>query len=150
MNRKELIQQSEDCISRQALIKRIDYAEENFKVDNMDSISTGEENPFVDGVLSGVFNIRKMIAQAPSVAPTTKWIPVSERLPEPQKNGNKDYSDWLQVTIKIGHPIPTDAYVAEGYYCFSEEKWYTKRFVVGEVTAWQPLPTPYKAESEVK
>jgi len=68
----------EDCISRQALIERIDNAEENFKVDNMDSISIGEENPFVDGVLSGVFNIRLMIAQAPPVTPTRKkgkWIP---------------------------------------------------------------------------
>lgn len=52
-----------DLISRQALIERIDNAEENFKIDN------DVEDPFVDGVLSGVFNIRLMIAQAPSCEP---------------------------------------------------------------------------------
>ena len=84
----------------------------------------------------------------PSVAPVHKkseWISCKERMPEPQENGDKDFSDWLQITIKIGHSVPEDAYVTEGYYCFSEKKWYTKRFVIGEVTAWQSLPEPYKA-----
>lgn len=76
----------------------------------------------------------------------TRWIPVSEKMPEPQKNGDKDYSDWLEVTILIGKN--KDAYVGEAYYCFSENKWYAKRFAVGEVTAWKPLSEPYKAETE--
>ena len=38
----------------------------------MDSISSDEENPFIDGVLSAVFNIRQMVVQAPSVQPKTK------------------------------------------------------------------------------
>ena len=70
-----------DLISRQALIELIDNAEENFKIDNMDSISSNVEDPFVDGVLSGVFNIRQMVAQAPSVTPTRKkghWIDHSD------------------------------------------------------------------------
>lgn len=74
----------------------------------------------------------------------TRWIPVSERIPDPQENGDKDYSDWLQVTIDIGRNGDSDVYVCEAYYCFSESKWYTKRFVVGMVTAWRPLPEPYK------
>lgn len=78
----------------------------------------------------------------------TRWIPVSARLPDPQKDGDKDYSDWLQVTIDIGRDGKEDTYVCEAYYCFSENKWYTKRFVVGVVTAWMPLHEPYKAESE--
>lgn len=57
----------EDAISRKALIERINQAEENFKADNIESISSGGD-PFVDGVLSGVFNIRQMVAQAPSIA----------------------------------------------------------------------------------
>lgn len=72
------------------------------------------------------------------------WIPVSERMPDPQENGDKDYSDWLRVTIDIGRNGASDAYVCEAYYCFSENKWYAKRFVVGVVTAWRPLPKPYK------
>lgn len=146
MNRKEL---SEDCISRQALIKRIDNAEENFKVDNMDSISIGEENPFVDGVLSGVFNIRQMVAQAPSVALTRKveeWIPISERLPEPNK--------LVVCYITTG--------VTETYFLALwndvQKTWeegiggcrLLERDLGYKVIAWRPLPEPYKAESEVK
>lgn len=62
----------DDCINRKALIERINRAEKNFKNDNMDSISSDEENPFIDGVLSAVFNIRQMVVQAPSVQPKTK------------------------------------------------------------------------------
>ena len=57
----------EDAISRKALIERINQAEENFKSDYIESISS-EGDPFVDGVLSGIFNIRQMAAQAPSIA----------------------------------------------------------------------------------
>ena len=62
----------DDCISRKALIERINKAEENFKTNNIDSISSDEENPFVDGILSAVFNIRQMVVQAPSVQPKTE------------------------------------------------------------------------------
>lgn len=62
----------DDCINRKALIERINRAEENFKNDNMNSISSDEENLFVDGVLSAVFNIRQMVVQAPSVQPKTE------------------------------------------------------------------------------
>jgi hypothetical protein len=59
----------EDCISRKTLIERINHAEENFKADNMESIGSDDGDPFVNGVLSGVFNIREMVIQAPSVTP---------------------------------------------------------------------------------
>lgn len=70
-------QPSEDAISRQALLERINKAEENFKYDNMESISSDCEDPFVDGVLSGVFNIRQMVIQAQPATPKPKkgqWI----------------------------------------------------------------------------
>lgn len=76
-----------------------------------------------------------------------KWIPVSERLPDAQKDGDNDFSDWVQITIKLGE---NNDVVSEAYYCFSENKWYTDRFVLGEVIAWMHLPEPYKVESEDK
>lgn len=60
-------QPCEDAISRKALIERINQAEENFKADHIESISSGDDDPFVDGVLSGVFNLRQMVAQAPAI-----------------------------------------------------------------------------------
>lgn len=41
--------------------------EENFKADNMESVASNGGDPFVDGVLSGLFNIRKMVIRAPYV-----------------------------------------------------------------------------------
>lgn len=55
-----------DAISRKALIERINKAEDDFKADNMEIIASGGDS-FVDGVLSGVFNIRKMVIQAQSI-----------------------------------------------------------------------------------
>ena len=76
-----------------------------------------------------------------------KWIPVSERLPESQDDGDNDFSDWLLVTLKLEDD---EIYTDEAFYCFSEHKWYSKRIVIGEVIAWMLLPEPYKAESEVR
>lgn len=56
----------EDAISRKALIERINKAEDDFKADNMEIIASGGDS-FVDGVLSGVFNIREMVIQAQSI-----------------------------------------------------------------------------------
>ena len=76
-----------------------------------------------------------------------KWIPVSERLPEPQDDGDNDFSDWFLVTLNLGDD---ENYTDVAFYCFSEQKWYTKRIVIGEVVAWMLLPEPYKKGSEVE
>ena len=57
-----------------------------------------------------------------------RWIPVSEKLPE--ENGG------YLVTVKRG-------YVTTALWVGNAENW-------KEVTAWMPLPEPYKAESEDK
>jgi len=54
-------------IDADELIKRINTAEENFKADHMETIGGDIEDPFVDGVLSGVFCIREMVTQAPTI-----------------------------------------------------------------------------------
>ena len=53
-------------ISRNELLKRISNAEDNFKADYAECIYISE-NPDLDGVLSGVFNIREMVQQAKAV-----------------------------------------------------------------------------------
>lgn len=78
----------------------------------------------------------------------TRWIPVSEKWPDPQENGDKDYSDWVQVTINLGKN--NDPCTGLAYCCLSKQKWYIEGFVIGEVIAWMPLPESYNTESEVQ
>ncbi len=75
-----------------------------------------------------------------------EWIPVSKELPKPQTSeADDDYSDWVFVTLHIGED---NDIVCRAYYCFSDKKWYTTALMLGEVTAWKPLPEPYKGVSE--
>jgi len=85
------------------------------------------------------------IDKAIDVLEQTEWIPVTERLPEPQKDGNKDFSEWVLITLYIGE---NDYVVGRAYYCFSDKTWYAERFGCGKVVAWMPQPEPYKKESE--
>lgn len=82
------------------------------------------------------------IAKAPSVTPKQRighWIPVSERLPEVDEDG---LSEWVLVTTKNIDKAATM------YDRLCANSWLTECFDGEKVLAWQPLPEPYKAESE--
>ncbi len=65
----------------------------------------------------------------------SKWIPCSERLPE--ENGNYIVTGtWESGKLVVG----------ECY--FSTEDGYFNAHWCFDVAAWQPLPEPYKTESE--
>lgn len=71
-----------------------------------------------------------------------KWIPVSERLPEEPKENeifdNKPLELYL-VSIK-GDPYP--------FRAFWNGKFFTNGWQKCEVTAWMPLPEPYRESEE--
>lgn len=56
-----------DIISKTHLIERLKNAENEFIADNMESISSGIDDPFIDGVLSAIFSIRVMILNEPTM-----------------------------------------------------------------------------------
>lgn len=87
-----------------------------------------------------------------------RWIPVSERLPE-------EYGEYM-ITWTTSHSMVNGKYsllgIAEyelsGEYDHENNRFrgewlledYIKNYPNVKVTAWMPLPEPYKAESEDK
>lgn len=73
----------------------------------------------------------------PTVQAAPQWIPVSERLPE--KDGEylvTEYDDLKRIN-RIDITLWSDSQtICNGFYS------------ARDITAWMPLPEPYKAESE--
>lgn len=74
-----------------------------------------------------------------------KWIPVSERLPEEKiKPITEDFYEY-QCTVRFG-----DYYDVRSYKFGDGHWWFDGGLMDGYVTAWMPIPEPYKSESEDK
>ena len=84
-------------------------------------------------------NVFEIIEDQPQVG---GWIPVSERLPEDEYgvlvtvNGKHNNTTFIDA-LEIAEYDSTDGWIVEGYL----------DWINPDVTAWQPLPEPYK-ESE--
>lgn len=79
----------------------------------------------------------------PDINVDSKWIPVSERLPDapPEGIADEDCPEYL-VMIK-DFSVPTTLYYS------SDGSWFDDNGYVYKVIAWMPLPEPYKeAENE--
>ena len=91
------------------------------------------------------------------IPPVTKWVPIVSR--EMTEDEAKNYFDYLgdrigeaytildcylpedgqEVLITVNGYVTTDTFVRdEGYGCYFEG------YDIEDVTAWQPLPEPYK------
>lgn len=114
----------EDCISRKEVFNQIFYS-----TDNSGDVVLGSE-------------LRSRFERLPSVTPQEpRWIPVSERLPEDEQE--------ILFSTRTGR-VHSGKYHDDG----SANPWYSHRDKCrawnNVVTAWMPLPQPYKAESEDK
>lgn len=69
-----------------------------------------------------------------------EWIPVSERLP---KIHQYVLLSLRSLDVEVGFRAETEPY----FYCHGADGCYIEP---QNVLAWQPLPKPYKAESEDK
>lgn len=104
----------EDAISRQAVLK---IYNEWF---NSCNIANKKESP------------KAQINALPSVQPKSRWIPVSEKLPE--KGG-----DYL-VTIEWKGSYSGDVYTETNMAVYREKE---EEWDCAGVVAWMPLPEPY-------
>ena len=106
---------SEDCVSRQetldTIIKELCIKDESYLLQSEKAI----------------YNVVKNM---PSVTPTQRWIPVSERLPEV---GEKVLCQ-CQANIYEVLKLTVDGWYHDNNHCYMS----------GFVIAWQPLPQPYK------
>lgn len=98
---------------------------------------------FKEGCVMGMYDFLG-IDDLPSVTPTQKWIPVSERLPEPRR--------LVVCYITTG---ATETYFI-AFWNDVQKAWeegiggcrLLERDLGYEVVAWMPLPEPYKAGME--
>ena len=121
--------QCSDCISRDYIIDKIGDVDGLEEYDN--------SNLFAKHYMN-------LVKNAPSVQPKTRWIPVSERLPE-------DYGEYICTmsddNVQECGFVPS--YVKELISGWSTcEANGFKKLDYRDIKAWMPLPQPYKAESE--
>ena len=109
---------------------------------------------FIEAVTTGGMAIQRIIKE--DFEEPKGWIPVSERMPEVMDGTDFSADVLLCVKIREDLIICTGFY---GYYPKNEDMkgWWSvwadgcEQIESGfEVLAWQPLPEPYKAESEDK
>ena len=82
----------------------------------------------------------------------SRWIPVSEKLPEVNQRvlvtsyGRVCYATMISADGNSGHPVfKLQDSLNEKVVC---ETTVHNEFTTSRITAWMPLPEPYKAESE--
>lgn len=95
------------------------------------------ENNYDGGIKDACVDILNFVEKQPTI---NQWIPVSERLP--------DNHSRVLVTIKIPKREPR---VRSGYYSdglFSNDNGDCWRATDPEVTAWCPIPEPWRGEQE--
>ena len=129
-------QPCEDCISRQEAINRIEVRRK----------ITCESDPYnyeewTKGYEEGIDDAIAMINSVPPVTPQqTRWIPVSERLPEEAYGCIVTVMDTNPMTLEEFENIYPDFVGWDG------ENWNDADgdSIPFEVIAWMPLPQPYE------
>ena len=92
---------------------------------------TGEEEPMNEDCRKSVEALDmaiKALKQMNSSENQGNWIPVSERMPEPRID--------VWCNSDMGQMV--------GYYDEYAETWYGRDYLELIVTAWMPLPEPYR------
>lgn len=103
------------------------------KASKYDEIKDEMNTDICDGKAVELEVVMKMIQEQPKIG---EWIPCSERMP--------DRSGYYLATLKVS----SISFVSIKYFnnfCFRWED-----IGNGKITAWQPLPEPWKGEADGK
>ena len=93
---------------------------------------TDNEEVYTNGArLIPSFRVKQWLDHLSSEEPQ-KWIPVSERLPEPRID--------VWCNSDLGQTV--------GYYDETCDMWFKNDYTELIVTAWMPLPEPWKEDEE--
>ena len=106
----------DDCVSRKAVLNTLFY-----KSDNNCEVVLNKE-------------LQDRVKALPSVTPTHEWIPCSDRLPEEKVE--------VLVTTECGNITIAERYSANDYFINDGAATADE----DEITAWMPLPLPWKGE----
>ena len=126
----------QDLISRQAAIDALWKALYEYEDKTEKQFQESEDLDVGDWIGHRIFvqNMsdidRQTILNLPSAQPDPRWIPVSERMPEPRID--------VWCNSDMGQMV--------GYYDEYAETWYCRDYLELIVTAWMPLPEPYREE----
>ena len=117
--------------------KKIETAEKVIvkpPADKLDEIANDTAEAFLEAYQECVDIVRKHAERANE---GSGWIPVSERLPEVPDRTEDFYCPEFNVMIKGAEKATT-------LKCAPDGTWFDDLGEVYVVTAWQPLPEPYK------
>lgn len=116
----------DDCIWHVCNYNKVDWDGEDGYISKRDALAE-----FRDG--RDVYDIMESIEELPSAEPKTGWIPVSERLPDKEE----------RILVTVWGDV--DVAWRDKYGIWeSDEYMYEK----DDITAWMPLPEPYKGGRE--
>ena len=120
-----------DLISRWAAIDAIGKASDEL-YENIKKGATFPQRQWFDGMAQA----QSILENLPSAQPEPQWIPVSERLPKIDESVlvTTDWDD-LSIAWRIG---VDEWYIHEG----------NTNSTTDDITAWRPLPEPYRRRKE--
>ena len=102
---------------------------------------------------------RKLIDEQPTIHPEPHWIPVTERMPDVGVDGEIEILGYEQLaiadsTFKISNPVLATRKIDDRYELAvlqwevdgNDRKYWVNDggSIIKGVTAWMPLPEPYK------
>ena len=132
MNEQHTVDHDRDwiigCIKHDGFIKTDRFDKANQII--LDALSAEAKTKCVAQIKVDTEEVARRIKEEYDI--TDGWIPCSERLPEPRVD--------VWCNSDMGQMV--------GYYDEDVETWYGRDYLELMVTAWMPLPKPYRKDGE--